>query len=146
MIDTSPCHTLLYMYIHVQCIIEVSMVCMTSFHSSGMSTEKNKELFLRQVQDILKGIQQDRERVSCVMCEGVRVCGDDVPCVMVQLERRRADEKVEKDRLNGMYLELVEKQRAYYKTVRDFQEVLHNYSAVIETLVPCWFLAGMSEE
>ena len=45
-------------------------------------------------------------------------------CDGVQLERRRADEKVEKDRLNGMYLELVEKQRAYYKTVRDFQEVL----------------------
>ena len=30
---------------------------------------------------------------------------------------------MEKDRLNGMYLELVEKQRSYYKTVRDFQEV-----------------------
>ena len=38
-----------------------------------MSIEKNKELFLRQVQDILKGIQQDRERVSRVMCEGVCV-------------------------------------------------------------------------
>ena len=31
---------------------------------------------------------------------------------------------MEKDRLNGIYLELVEKQRAYYKTVRDFQEVI----------------------
>ena len=41
----------------------------------------------------------------------------------MQLERRRAEEKEEKDRLNGMYLELVEKQRTYYKTVRDFQEV-----------------------
>ena len=33
------------------------------------------------------------------------------------------DEKTEKDRLNSIYLELVEKQRTYYKTVRDFQEV-----------------------
>jgi chromosome segregation ATPase len=66
----------------------------------GMSTEKNKELFLRQVQEILNGVKQDREG----------------------LEARRAEEKAEKDRLNGIYLELVEKQRTYYKTVRDFQE------------------------
>ena len=45
-----------------------------------MSTEKNKELFLRQVQDILKGIQQDRERVSRVMCEGVCVVMVCVEC------------------------------------------------------------------
>ena len=43
------------------------------------------------------------------------------PCV--QLEKRRSDEKAERDRLNDIYLELIEKQRAYYKTVRDFQEV-----------------------
>ena len=43
------------------------------------------------------------------------------PCV--QLEKRRSDEKSERDRLNDIYLELIEKQRAYYKTVRDFQEV-----------------------
>ena len=43
------------------------------------------------------------------------------PCV--QLEKRRTDEKAERDRLNDIYLELIEKQRAYYKTVRDFQEV-----------------------
>jgi hypothetical protein len=29
----------------------------------GMSTGKNKELFLRQVQEILNGVKQDRERV-----------------------------------------------------------------------------------
>jgi len=40
----------------------------------------------------------------------------------MQLEKRRSDEKNEKDRLNDIYLELIEKQRAYYKTVRDFQE------------------------
>ena len=41
----------------------------------------------------------------------------------MQLEQKRADEKLERDRLNKIYLELVEKQRSYYKTVRDFQEV-----------------------
>ena len=88
-----------------------------------MSTEKNKELFLRQVQEILNGVKQDRERVRSL--ESI-VTDASVFCVLIQLEKRRAEEKTEKDRLNGMYLELVEKQRAYYKTVRDFQEVLCN--------------------
>ena len=38
-----------------------------------MSTDKNKELFLRQVQEILNGVKQDREMV--------RECGDHVSCV-----------------------------------------------------------------
>ena len=33
------------------------------------------------------------------------------------------DEKVERDKLNKVYLELIEQQRTYYKSVRDFQEV-----------------------
>ena len=52
--------------------------------------------------------------VRCEVCEGV---------ILVQLEKRRADEKSEKDRLNRIYMELVEKQRSYYKTARDFHEV-----------------------
>jgi hypothetical protein len=78
----------------------------------GMSTGKNKELFLRQVQEILNGVKQDRER----------------------LEKRRGDEKMEKDRLNGIYLELVEKQRAYYKTVRDFQEECRRNEILVSKL------------
>ena len=42
----------------------------------------------------------------------------------LQLERRCQDEKSQRDKLNAVYLDLVEKQRTYYKTVRDFQEVL----------------------
>ena len=50
----------------------------------------------------------------------IRGCG---MRLILQLEHKRNDEKVERDRLNGIYLELVEQQRAYYKSVRDFQEV-----------------------
>ena len=49
------------------------------------------------------------------------------------------DEKVERDRLNGIYLELVEQQRSYYKSVRDFQEVISlfvNSSSPPEWTVP----------
>ena len=41
----------------------------------------------------------------------------------MQLEERCVDERKARDRLNATYLELIEKQRAYYKTVKDFQEV-----------------------
>ena len=45
-------------------------------------------------------------------------------CLLLsQLERKRSDEKSERDRLNDVYLELVEKQRAYYKRVKEFQDV-----------------------
>ena len=37
-----------------------------------------------------------------------------------QIQQKCADEKLERDRLNKSYLELVEKQWSYYKTVRDF--------------------------
>ena len=65
-------------------------------------------------------------------------------CV-VQLEKRCAEEKTEKDRLNGMYLELIEKQRSYYKTVRDFQEVciLGRHRWLVHNSV---LFAGVSEE
>lgn len=66
-----------------------------------MSSDRNKELFLKQVKQILEGIQQDRE----------------------SLGQRCSNERKERDRLNTAYLELIEKQRSYYKAVKDFQEV-----------------------
>ena len=66
-----------------------------------MSSDKNKELFLQQVQQILEGIKRDKE----------------------QLSQRCVDERKEKERLTGIHLDLIDKQRTYYKTVKDFQEV-----------------------
>ena len=66
-----------------------------------MSSDKNKELFLQQVTQILDGIKQDKE----------------------QLGQRCAEERTQRDKLNTTYLELIDKQRTYYKTVKDFQEV-----------------------
>lgn len=84
----------------------------TSIHEKfelGMSSEKNKESFLKQVEEILQGIKQDRER----------------------LERRCQDEKSQRDKLNTAYLDLVEKQRTYYKTVKDFQEECSKNEALL---------------
>ena len=82
----------------------------------AMNTEKNKDLFLKQVEQILDGIKKDKEKV-CVYTEVSYVS-----CVF-KLERRRQDEKMQRDTATDIYLELVEKQRNYYKTVKDFQEV-----------------------
>lgn len=78
-----------------------------------MSTEKNKELFLQQVQQILDGIKQDKE----------------------QLGQRCAEERMQRDKLNSVYLELIEKQRTYYKTVKDFQEVCPCHCRLINDVV-----------
>ena len=52
--------------------------------------------------------------------------------VFFQLEHKRADEKSERDRLNDVYLELVEKQRAYYKRVKEFQDVSYCMHAAFD--------------
>ena len=41
----------------------------------------------------------------------------------MQFEAKRESEKTQKDRCNDEYLALVDKQRQYYKTVKEFQEV-----------------------
>ena len=40
-----------------------------------------------------------------------------------QVERKKQEEKMRRDQLNDEYLDLVEKQRLYFKTVKDFKEV-----------------------
>lgn len=53
------------------------------------------------MQQILEGIKRDKE----------------------QLSQRCVDERKEKERLTTIHLDLIDKQRTYYKTVKDFQEV-----------------------
>ncbi len=87
---------------------------------SAMESEKNKGLFLTQVEQFLEGRQGKWTLVWCYP-----------PTTILAVARaKREDEKNEKDRLNAIYLELVEKQRSYYKTVRDFQEVSHEWWCV----------------
>ncbi|XP_070210821.1 coiled-coil domain-containing protein 93-like isoform X2 [Littorina saxatilis] len=66
----------------------------------AMSTPANKEQFLKQFEQIVEGIKQNRAKV----------------------ERKRQEEKMKRDQLSDQYLDLVEKQRHYFKTVKDFKE------------------------
>ena len=40
-----------------------------------------------------------------------------------KVERKKQEEKMRRDQLNDQYLDLIEKQRLYFKTVKDFKEV-----------------------
>lgn len=39
------------------------------------------------------------------------------------MEKQKEAEKMKRDKLNDEYLDLLEQQRAYYKTVKDFKQV-----------------------
>ncbi len=52
---------------------------------------------------------------------------DSIKQTKLKVENRRLAEKMKKDSLNELYLELIEKQRLYYKAVKDFKEVCVQY-------------------
>uniref|UniRef100_A0A3P8X3F8 Coiled-coil domain-containing protein 93 n=1 Tax=Cynoglossus semilaevis TaxID=244447 RepID=A0A3P8X3F8_CYNSE len=72
-----------------------------SLFSRAMSSSARKEQFLRQMEQIVEGIKQSR----------------------VKMEKKKQDNKMRRDQLNDEYLEVLDRQRIYFKTVKDFKEV-----------------------
>ncbi|KAJ4932889.1 hypothetical protein JOQ06_029728, partial [Pogonophryne albipinna] len=70
-----------------------------NFHQA-MSSSAAKEQFLRQMEQIVEGIKQNR----------------------IKMEKKKQENKMRRDQLNDEYLELLDKQRLYFKTVKDFKE------------------------
>ncbi|XP_067131944.1 coiled-coil domain-containing protein 93 isoform X1 [Centruroides vittatus] len=68
--------------------------------STAMASPGTRDQFLSQFQQIVDGICQNKIRV----------------------EKKKQEEKMKRDQLNDTYLDLVEKQRLYFKTVKDFKE------------------------
>ncbi|CAH1238702.1 CCDC93 [Branchiostoma lanceolatum] len=66
----------------------------------AMSSAANKEQFLKQLEQIVDGIKQNKNKV----------------------EKKKQEEKMRRDQFNDTFLDLVDKQRVYFKTVKDFQE------------------------
>ncbi|XP_066301812.1 coiled-coil domain-containing protein 93-like isoform X3 [Branchiostoma lanceolatum] len=66
----------------------------------AMSSSANKEQFLKQLEQIVDGIKQNKNKV----------------------EKKKQEEKMRRDQFNDTFLDLVDKQRVYFKTVKDFQE------------------------
>ncbi|NXK80107.1 CCD93 protein, partial [Amazona guildingii] len=70
-----------------------------NFHQA-MSSSGSREQFLRQMEQIVEGIKQNR----------------------MKMEKKKQENKMRRDQLNDEYLELLEKQRLYFKTVKEFKE------------------------
>uniref|UniRef100_A0AAR2K4A9 Coiled-coil domain-containing protein 93 n=1 Tax=Pygocentrus nattereri TaxID=42514 RepID=A0AAR2K4A9_PYGNA len=66
----------------------------------AMASSGAKEQFLRQMEQIVEGIKQNR----------------------IKMEKKKQENKMRRDQLNDDYLELLDKQRLYFKTVKDFKE------------------------
>ncbi|XP_060076830.1 coiled-coil domain-containing protein 93-like [Ylistrum balloti] len=76
---------------------------LNSIHDSfaqAMSSPGAKEQFLKQFEQIVDGVKANKAKV----------------------EKRKQEEKMKRDRLNDSYLDLIEKQRLYFQTVKDFKE------------------------
>jgi hypothetical protein len=65
-----------------------------------MSTQSNREQFVKQLETILDGIKQN----------------------LAKIEHKKIEKKSNCDHLNDTYNDLIEKKRVYYKTLKDFQE------------------------
>uniref|UniRef100_A0A4W6DXZ6 Coiled-coil domain-containing protein 93 n=1 Tax=Lates calcarifer TaxID=8187 RepID=A0A4W6DXZ6_LATCA len=82
--------------------LEKEVNLLNSIHDNfqAMSSAAAKEQFLRQMEQIVEGIKQSR----------------------IKMEKKKQENKMRRDQLNDEYLELLDKQRLYFKTVKDFKE------------------------
>uniref|UniRef100_A0A8C9DQY2 Coiled-coil domain-containing protein 93 n=1 Tax=Prolemur simus TaxID=1328070 RepID=A0A8C9DQY2_PROSS len=84
--------------------LEKEISLLNSIHenfSQAMSSPASRDQFLRQMEQIVEGIKQSR----------------------MKMEKKKQENKMRRDHLNDQYLELLEKQRLYFKTVKEFKEV-----------------------
>ncbi|KAM8934070.1 coiled-coil domain-containing protein 93 [Pelodytes ibericus] len=83
--------------------LEKEVNLLNSIHDNfqqAMASSSTREQFLRQMEQIVDGIKQNRNK----------------------MEKKKQENKMRRDQLNDEYLELLEKQRLYFKTVKEFKE------------------------
>uniref|UniRef100_A0A8D0HII1 Coiled-coil domain-containing protein 93 n=1 Tax=Sphenodon punctatus TaxID=8508 RepID=A0A8D0HII1_SPHPU len=83
--------------------LEKEVNLLNSIHDNfqqAIASSGSREQFLRQMEQIVEGIKQNR----------------------MKMEKKKQENKMRRDQLNDEYLELLEKQRLYFKTVKEFKE------------------------
>ncbi|XP_040295954.1 coiled-coil domain-containing protein 93 [Bufo bufo] len=83
--------------------LEKEVNLLNSVHDNfqqAMASSGTREQFLRQMEQIVDGIRQNRNK----------------------MEKKKQENKMRRDQLNDEYLEMLEKQRLYFKTVKEFKE------------------------
>uniref|UniRef100_A0A9L0IKN4 Coiled-coil domain-containing protein 93 n=1 Tax=Equus asinus TaxID=9793 RepID=A0A9L0IKN4_EQUAS len=84
--------------------LEKEISLLNSIHenfSQAMASPAARDQFLRQMEQIVEGIKQSRMKME---------------------KKKKQENKMRRDQLNDQYLELLEKQRLYFKTVKEFKE------------------------
>ena len=71
-----------------------------SFEQALGASSSSKEQFLEQMENILAGVMRNKENV----------------------EKKKRNEKLKRDTLNDQYLQVVEQQRLYFKSIKEFKE------------------------
>ncbi|CAL8265932.1 unnamed protein product [Lota lota] len=95
--------------------LEKEVNLLNSIHDNfqqAMSSSSAKEQFLRQMEQIVEGIKQNR----------------------IKMEKKKQENKMRRDQLNDDYLELLDKQRLYFKTVKDFKEACRKNEMLLSKL------------
>ncbi|XP_051060099.1 coiled-coil domain-containing protein 93 isoform X1 [Phodopus roborovskii] len=83
--------------------LEKEISLLNSIHenfSQAMASPASRDQFLRQMEQIVEGIKQNR----------------------MKMEKKKQENKMRRDQLNDQYLGLLEKRRLYFKTVKEFKE------------------------
>ncbi|KAK6485198.1 coiled-coil domain-containing protein 93-like isoform X2 [Huso huso] len=95
--------------------LEKEVNLLNSIHDNflqAMASSGAREQFLRQMEQIVEGIKQNRIKASNLFFY----------IYIYTMEKKKQENKMRRDQLNDEYLELLEKQRLYFKTVKDFKE------------------------
>ena len=102
--ETKQFYTLYNTLDDTKLYLEKEVNLLTSIHDSfelaAKASSNSKDQFLGQLENILTGVVKNMENV----------------------DKRKRNEKMKRDSLNDQYLEIVEQQRLYFKSIKEFKE------------------------
>ncbi|XP_073503641.1 coiled-coil domain-containing protein 93 [Phyllobates terribilis] len=97
--------------------LEKEVNLLNSIHDNfqqAMASSGTREQFLRQMEQIVDGIRHNRNK----------------------MEKKKQENKMRRDQLNDEYLEMLEKQRLYFKTVKEFKEECRRNEVLLRDRTP----------
>ncbi|CAJ0953598.1 unnamed protein product [Ranitomeya imitator] len=101
--------------------LEKEVNLLNSIHDNfqqAMASSGTREQFLRQMEQIVDGIRHNRNKAGGHM------------------EKKKQLNKMRRDQLNDEYLEMLEKQRLYFKTVKEFKEECRRNELLLSDRTP----------
>ncbi len=79
-----------------------------SFEQAALASSSSQDQFMQQMENILKGVMKNKDNV----------------------DKKKRNEKMKRDMLNDQYLDTLEKQRIYFKSIREFKEECRKNEAI----------------